>query len=106
VSIMGKATNFRLFNIAHGQEFLTARQWLNLRLWIVSSDVILARMTLVAEIALGAVLGALLLVAGAFLLRKVVELVKSIAISPRDAGFILAAIGGALLVFGWVATHH
>jgi len=63
-------------------------------------------MTLIAEIALGIVLGVILLVAGAFLLGKIVEVVKSISISPRDAGFILVAIGVALLVFGWMATHH
>jgi len=66
----------------------------------------LPRMTLIAEIALGIVLGVILLVAGAFLLGKIVEVVKSISISPRDAGFILVAIGVALLVFGWMATHH
>ena len=104
---MGKGVNFRLFNTAHRQNFLTALLVAEIAaLDCVEWHYTCLRMTLIAEVELGIVLGVLLLVAGAFLLEKIVEAAKSIAISPRDAGLILAAIGVALLVFAWVATHH
>jgi predicted PurR-regulated permease PerM len=70
-------------------------------------------MTLIIEIALGIVLGFLLLVFGAFLLSKIAELVDSISegvrTNPRRAAFMTAAIVLLIILFwmghAWETSH-